>query len=74
MLTKRLAYEIARTVRPDVSPTTTRDLPCYDLELMERLRSCYCFEVPMTGETIGASYYVAVNRVTGEAFEYSYGE
>jgi hypothetical protein len=74
MITKKAAYEIALTVRADVSPTTTRDLPVYDAELLERLRSCWCFEVPITGEIIGTSYYVAVNKVTGEAFEYSYGE
>lgn len=73
-LTKKQAYEIARTVRPDVLPTTTRDLPLFDLELMKHLGNCWCFLTKPTRETIGAEYFVAVNKETGKAFQYSYGE
>lgn len=73
-LTKKAAYVIALTVRPDALPITTRDLPFYDFELLKRLENCWCFETKFTGEIIGASFYVAVNKETREAFEYSYGE
>lgn len=72
-LTKKAAYEIAKTLRPDVLYTTTRDLPRYDVELAKRLETCIVFRLPDDPDTIGTTPLLAVDRITGEAFEFGYG-
>ena len=72
-LTKKAAYEIAKKLRPDVLPTTTRDLPQYDVQLAKKLETCWVFELPDNPDIIGTTPLLAVDWITGKVFEFGYG-
>lgn len=74
MLTAEEAYAVAMTIRADVGPKPIRERPEYDRELMEKLATCWVFEAPPDPEVIGTSVCVAVDKRTGKAFSFGFGE